>query len=190
MKIVGALGEATLQASIYEPLIEVLAAAGSAPMTVAELVAHTRLKHLQLPQIVQAMLVLMGGGNAFPARRPTAEAARRCASLNAYVCHRAAFAGDLQYLASPVTGSAIHVDRIQQLLIGAMSAGVGETRDQVKHAWSALSAQGEVLSKDGKPIEGADANLAELERQAVDFHRKRLPILRTLGVVKDAGQEG
>jgi hypothetical protein len=48
--------------------------------------------------------------------------------------------------------------------------------------WSVLAEQNQRIVKEGKPIESPEDNLAELLTQAREFHDKRLPVLKTLGI--------
>ena len=52
----------------------------------------------------------------------------------------------------------------------------------MKDVWGILSAQGQLLVKEGNPIKSPQENLAELAKQAREFSEKRLPILRALQV--------
>jgi hypothetical protein len=45
-----------------------------------------------------------------------------------------------------------------------------------------LAAQGEKIVKDGKPLETAEEQLAELVNQANEFYEKQLPILKALQI--------
>jgi hypothetical protein len=48
--------------------------------------------------------------------------------------------------------------------------------------WDVLAAQGQRLVNDGKPIEDAEANLAELRARAETFRTKMVPVLKQLGI--------
>lgn len=48
--------------------------------------------------------------------------------------------------------------------------------------WTILQAQGQKLLKEGKTLETAEENMAELTRQAEEFAQKRLPILKALQI--------
>ena len=51
-------------------------------------------------------------------------------------------------------------------------------------AWDMLAAQGQRVAKDGKALESAEENLAELARQAGEFADKRLPVLQALQITE------
>ena len=87
------------------------------------------------------------------------------------------------FLASPVIGGGVAVDRFQQLFLLARQTGRPQPEGWAQFAWEAISAQGQRLLKDGKAIESPKENLAELLAQAKEaFSSKRLPILQALGI--------
>jgi hypothetical protein len=183
--VVGALGEATLQEHIYQPLIQVMAENGHAPKKFGQLIAHPKLKGLDFAQLLQAMLVLIGAGHAHPAQSvPSRSPHDHCKALNRHLCERGRSRGDIGFLASPVTGAGVPVPRFQQLWLLALQQGKKTAAEQAAFAWEVLSAQGQHLLREGKPIASAKAGIAELTNMARDFAAKRLPILKALGVAE------
>jgi hypothetical protein len=81
------------------------------------------------------------------------------------------------YLASPVTGAGVQVNRQQQLFLLAADAGKTSSTEQAKFAWETLAAQGQRVMKDGKPLETPEENLLELSNQIAEFYERRVPIL-------------
>ena len=55
-------------------------------------------------------------------------------------------------------------------------------KDGADYAFRVLKAQGQSIIKEGKALEGDDANLAELRAQHEAFTAKRLPLLKALGI--------
>ena len=53
-----------------------------------------------------------------------------------------------------------------------------EAEDCIKFAWRTLSSQNQKIVKNGKPLDTAQENLAELTEQAKTFSLKVLPILK------------
>jgi SAM-dependent methyltransferase len=182
MNVRGALGEATLQEPVYRPVIEVLAEDNYAPKKFAQLVAHPKLKALALVQLMSAILVLTGAGHVHPAQGSVTSARTRCRALNRYLCERARSTGDIQYLASPVTGGGVPVPRFEQLFLLALQSGQKNEAEQAAFAWASLSGQGQRVLKDGKMLESPEENIAELTDVAHKFATKRLPILKALEV--------
>jgi hypothetical protein len=89
---------------------------------------------------------------------------------------------DINFLASPVTGGGVTVRRFEQLFLLARAQGRKQPAEWAQYLWQVLSSQGQKILKDGKTLDTAEQNLAELNEQAKTFSEKRLPILRALGV--------
>ena len=182
MKVAGSLGEATLQEEIYRPIVQALADDGYAPKTLSQLAANPKLSSIPPPQLVQALLVLTGGGQVHPAQEPSRQARARCAAMNRYVCERARSSSDISFLASPVCGGGIVVLQFYQLFLLAAQHGKRSPSDQAAFVWNIFASQGRRIIKDGKPVESPEENLQELSKQATEFADKRLPVLKALGV--------
>ena len=90
---------------------------------------------------------------------------------------------DIAYLASPVTGGGVPVNRFQQLFVMALQQGKKKPEDWAAFVAQILASQGQKIVKDGKPIETAQEQLAELTTQATDFATKQLPILKALQII-------
>lgn len=186
MTVTGALGEANLQPEVYTPLLDGFAkpAANGRPAAIAlrQLLAdHPEIAALGWARIQQAILVLVGANHLQPCP-PDAkgEAARRDSTrrFNAAVLEKARYSADLNYLASPVTGGGLAVDRFQQLFLLALA---NKEKDPADFVWRLLAAQGQRLVKEGKTLESAEDNLAELRLRYTSFE-KRLPTLKSLGI--------
>ena len=184
MKLPVTVGNVTLQEKVYKPLIDALAEHNFAPKTVAELALHPSNQGRPLPQLIEALIILTGAGHVQPAQDSEAVklAKPRCEALNSHLLHRARFSDDVAFLASPVIGGGVAVGRFQQLFLLARQTGKPQPEDWVQFAWEAISAQGQRLLKDGRTIETAEENLAELLVQANAFSTKRLPVLEALGI--------
>ncbi|KAA5606080.1 methyltransferase domain-containing protein [Roseospira marina] len=180
-KVKGALGEAELQEAIYGPVVEGLAADDFAPKSIADLRARPGCQDLTVPHLIQAMQVLCGLGSAAPAHDPaTAKTVRKTSrALNTELCRRAQFSEDVQFLAAPLIGTGVAVNRFEQLFLRAAER---KEADPPAFVWRLLQAQGQVLRKDGQPITDPEANVAELRARYDTFQTKRLPILRRLGI--------
>ena len=106
----------------------------------------------------------------------------RAAALNRYLMKKSRFSG-IGYLASPVTGGGINVDRLSQLML----LGISEGRDQVKElssfVFDILNSQGQRLIKDGQTLESEQDNRAELMRLCETFKEKALPLYQRLRLI-------
>jgi SAM-dependent methyltransferase len=121
-------------------------------------------------------------GSRSPAQVPSRKAQARSPALNRRLCERARGSDTFTFLASPVTGGGVPVNRQQQLFLLAAHNGKRTPSEQAKFVWDTLEAQGHRVIKEGKMLETPDENLAELSREAEAFAEKRAPILKALGV--------
>jgi len=155
------------------------------PKTLGQLEQALQARGLGFPQILEAALVLTGTGALSPAYSEEAaqKAKKRTERLNTHLLHTARGSGDVQYLASPVTGGGVAVPRFQQLFLLARQGGHKTPSDWAAFAWNLLKIQGHRIMKEGKPLETEEENLAELVRQAEAFQHNRLPVLKALQVV-------
>lgn len=182
LKVTGALGEATLQEAVYGPVLDQLA--DHKPKSLAQLEQALASPDLTFAQILQAIVVLSGAGVLLPVQdeAATSKARKRTAQLNTHLMVKARGSNELNYLASPVTGGGINVARFHQLFLLARQLGHKEPRAWAQYAWEILAMQGQRLVKDGKTLETAEENLAELTAQATEFAEKRLPVLKALQI--------
>lgn len=179
MKVTGALGEADLQPDVYTPLLDALA---DGPASVEQMMrADKKIADLGWPRLMQAMAILSGSGNVHPCLPVNGEADRaaRTRAFNAAVCARAKTSTSLNYLASPVTGGGIPVDRFGQLFLGCRRA---DDPDPVASVWSLLKLQNQRVVKDGKPLQTEAENVTELKQRLAEFEENRLPVLMKLGI--------
>ena len=183
LKVTGAIGEATLQEAVYNPILDAIA--DHKPKSLAQLEQLTKDKGVSWAQLTQAVLILAGAGylEAVQDEALAPKARKHTDKLNAHLVDKARGSSDVSYLASPVTGGGVTVGRVQQLFLLALSQGKKQPAQLAQTVWKIFEAQGQRLLKDGKKLETAEENLAELTSQAQVFADKRLPILKALQVV-------
>jgi hypothetical protein len=189
LKVTGALGEATLTESVYQPLLSLMA--DHRVRTVKEMHDAVHTQGVSYEQLLQAVLVLAGSssslaglGHLLPVQDEAvvAAAAPHAALLNQQLMKKSRSQADIRFLASPLTGSGVHVSRFEQLFLLAVAEGANDPAQWAATAWAVLSQQGQRIIKDGVTLESAEQNLAELNAQAVVFKDTKLPILKALGV--------
>ena len=180
MTVTGTLGEVSLKEDIYKPIIETLAEEAYAPKTIAQILGKN--PTLDFGKVLQAVIVLTHYGYACPCQDEStiSQVRNKCERLNAELCDRARHSGAITYLASPVVGGGVLVDRIYQLFITAIKKGIANAPE---YAWINLSNAGEVILKDGKPLEGKEANLQELQAKFKKFSTEDSVILRSVGII-------
>jgi hypothetical protein len=183
LKISGSLGEANMSEAIYAPILDLMSDHKSS--SIQELASNLQDKSINFAQLVQATMVLVGSGHmaSVQSEAQITKAKQTSAKLNKALIERARFSAEITFLASPVTGGGIAVNRFQQLFLLAMRNGKNHPQDWASEVWAVLSSQNQRLLKEGKTLESAEENIQELVNQANEFARKRLPILKALEVV-------
>jgi len=182
-KVTGAVGEASLREDIYKPILDLMA--DNKPRTIGEIERALPSGLITFPILQEAVMLLTGSGDFSPVQDDGAikDARIKTRSLNANILERApASAAHTEYLASPVTGGGISVNRIVQLFLLARMQGKKTSKEWAQFTWQILQVQGQRLLKDGAPLQSPEENIAEIERQASEFERLRLPILVALQI--------
>lgn len=182
LKMTASLGEADLSEAIYVPVLEFLADHNA--RTIDEVAVCLKSKNVSLPQVIQAVMVLSGAGHMASVQSDVqiAKAKHATNKLNQTLMDKARFSADTSFLASPVTGGGILVNRFEQLFLLAMGQGKKMPNEWAQAVWATLASQNHRLVKEGKAIETAEGNLEELTKQAQEFSTKKLHILKALGI--------
>lgn len=180
----GALGVADLAADVYDPILDLLA--DYQPHSLGEmeqaLAGHGK---IGLQEIVQAMFIFTHRGEIQSAQAAETIAAvrERSQRLNHHLIDHARGSGDINYLASPVTGGGIEINRFQQLFLLAHHNGLNQAPDLAAFVWSILEPMGEDITKYGRPLQTTEDKLAELTERAADFLRRDLPMYQGLQLI-------
>jgi SAM-dependent methyltransferase len=182
LKVSGALGEASLSESVYNPVLDLLA--DHRPRSLGQLEQALAGRGLSFAQLLQAVLVLVGAGFVAPAQDDAQVGRTRkyCDKLNGRLQDKARSSGDIGFLACPLTSGGIPVGRFGQLFLLARAQGHKQPHDWAVFVLNILQAQGQRILKDGRALEGTDENLAELARQAIEFAETQLPMLKALQI--------
>ena len=182
LKVVGALGEADMSESVYAPILDLLA--DHKGKTLGQIEQQVKDKGITFAQIIQVAMVLAGAGHLDLAQddQSITKARKQSDKLNVHLCQKARDSNDVGYLASPVTGGGVTVDRFQQLFLLSLAQGKNQPAEWAQATWQILAAQGQKLLKEGKALETDRENLAELTEQAQTFADKQLPILKALQI--------
>lgn len=183
LKVTGSLGEATLNVGVYVPILDLLA--DYKPRTLGQIEQAVQNKNIVFSQVLQAMMILIGKGDVTLVQEEVSasKAKRSTDKLNLHLMNKCRGSNDFAYLASPLTGGGVSVNRFQQLFLLARHQGKKTPGDWAQFAWQHLAILNQRLTKEGKIIESEDESLAELSRQASEFADKRLPMLKALQVI-------
>ncbi|MCX7180684.1 MAG: methyltransferase regulatory domain-containing protein [Proteobacteria bacterium] len=182
LNVTGTLGEAAMLDAVYAPILDFLA--DHKPQTLGQIEQAVKHKGVMATQLAQAVMILAGAGPLSAAQDEAmiSKVRKRTEKLNAYLCDKARGSADTGYLASPVTGGGIAVDRFQQLFLLAISQGKRQPAEWAQFVWQVLASQGQKVLKEGKALETAEDNQAELTAQAGIFAEKQWPILKALQI--------
>lgn len=182
MKFPTALGEATLPAQTFEPMIEYLAADGYRPKTFEEPIRQGR---LNVPALENMLIPFVHQGYILPCQSEDVieQVKPQCDALNDYICRRARTSFNVQYLASPVTGMGMTVGKLEQLFVSLIKSGSSSVEELARGVWQMFLVSSERMIRDGKMLPTEQENLVELRALAQKFSETMLPTLRALQIV-------
>ncbi len=174
------VGQVTLQEKVYKPFVEILEAEG--PKTVDELMAHEKLQGIKLNSIWQACMILAGLQHIDPVFEQDEIDKRKKSTdrFNAALLRMARDSDRLRYMATPASGSASNVNRLEMLFMLAEQEGV---KDPPQYVWDLFKERGHRLRKEGKVLESDKENLEHIRGEFENFTEQRKPILSGLGVI-------
>jgi SAM-dependent methyltransferase len=182
LSVAGSLGQRDMAPNVYNPILDVLA--DGDPIAIGDLERAVRTAGLGLGTVYEALMVLAGKGDLAIVQHEAAQADAKVRTdrLNLHLLEKARGSGELNYLASPVTGGGIAAGRFHQLFLLGLRQGRQGADDLARFAWEILSLQGQRVVKDNTPLDSDADNLTELAAQAREFIDKRLPALRILQI--------
>ena len=171
------VGKLQLRSDVHGPLIDQL---HKGPITVREAIESSPQPAANWGSITDVIKILVGRGDLQPALPAEGDSARTASvrAFNNAVLARAMDSPEFGYLASPVTGGGVRVDRLTQLYLFAQMRGLADPAELLAKL------------KQGAAAPGDDATPPTIEA-ARDFARKEtariesdvVPLLRKLAVV-------
>ena len=183
LKITGRAIEGQLSEAIYLPLLQLLA--DYQPHTVDELEDALADQGLNLVQIFEAVLVMIGKGNLMLAQDAAAvDAATGPAQrLNLALFEHARSSEEIAFIASPVLGAGVSAPRIVQLFLLAYGEGARGVAALTDFVWHTLLSQDHRMVKDGVRLDAPADSIAEIAQQAERFEQDFLAIYLALRVI-------
>ena len=183
LKVPTGLGDAQMSAPIYSPILDFLA--DNKPRTVGEIERIIKGQGVTFAQLRQAIMVLTGSGylGSVQDDKTGRSAMISAKKLNDCVINRARGSGDINFLASPLTGGGVPVNRFQQLFLLAISQGKRLPAEWSQFVWHILSEQIEDYGKTDTILASAQAAQEELDSLAGTFAEKQLPVLKALQII-------
>ncbi|RTL24755.1 MAG: methyltransferase [Rhodocyclaceae bacterium] len=182
LRIAGPIGEVGMQAAVFNPILDVLS--DHAPKTIGQIEDIIKKQGVLFAQLTEAVMILTGAGSlaAVQDDEQISVAQTHTSRLNALLINKARDSDSIHFLASPVTGGGIAMNRIQQLFLLARQKGLTQPAEWAHEIWQTLQAQGQKLTHEGKTLESAEENIAVLTKQAREFMEAHLPILQALKI--------
>lgn len=137
-----------------------------------------------LYSLAQVMCALIDAGLAAPVQKKEKQikASQTSDRLNAYLETLAIDKGDVRYLGSPVLGGGIAVNRLDMLFLLALRHGAKNSQDMASFALQCLTGAAQHILENGAPITDHASALEHLTKQADNFIRTQLPVLKNLMV--------
>ena len=179
MKVRVHLGELNLNEERYRPVLEYLEKDNFRPKDLRE---YLSAENIQPSFLFEVILVLVYAGHVMPCQSENAvkQVKRSCERLNAHICERANFSGDIAFLASPLTGCGVEVGRFQQIFIAQYKAGNKTTDKLAETAWKILSRNGErMMVEDKQKLSNEDGETAR-PRKILETPEENVAHLKTL----------
>lgn len=176
MTIDTALGKLQLRPDIYNPLLEAL---GEGPVTLRNLIDRLPEPRPNWISLTDAIKVMVGRGDLQPCLSEDGDARRADSTraFNSAVMARASWSTELGYLASPVTGGGVRVDRVTQTLLLARRDGLVDV-----HKWLEKLADSKSLAAAGAQSLSAEEARAAIKKEAARLEGNVLPLLHRLGI--------
>jgi SAM-dependent methyltransferase len=183
LKVMGALGEASMSEPIYTPLLDYMA--DHKVRSLGQIEQALKGHQLHFAQIMQVVMVLAGAGHLAPVQDEgvISKARKSSDKINAHLMAKSRIGSEVKYLASPVTGGGLGVGRVPQLFMHLILQGHKQPAQWPALAWEIIKVQGQKLLKGDKTLETDEDNLAELTELAKVFVDKQWPMFKALQII-------
>ena len=180
LKCTGYNKSLAIKEELTKPIIEHLAADNRSPKDFTDfLKKHPEVSERILLIFIKAMVRAETIAPCQP-EETVAIAKPCCDRLNRYICKTALIEEKVNYLASPLTGCGVAVNRIQLMFLHLLWNGFDKKKipEEVQRI---LASQGQALLKDGKPLNTTDG-LKDLRQTYKKFESELRPLLQVLRI--------
>jgi hypothetical protein len=163
----------------YRPLAEMLSQ-GTVPL--GRVRDEAQDSQWPVQQLMECVAVLMANNLVHPIlpSGSTQQAKAAVQRLNQAIARANALGAELPWIAAPLTGSAMHADILETIMLGAVLSGCPTQLDALtERAMVSLSASGRTLEHAGEPKEAR----AIVARLAQNFCAERVPVFERLGIL-------
>ncbi len=179
------VGEVQLHKELYEPLVQLMS--DFETRSIKDMLSTEQMKDpVVVGRFCEACMILTAH-NVFAVvqsadnQEKSLEGVYR---LNEHILELAEGETNIQLLASPLTGGAINVDKLEQIYLLAMRRGFSAVSEIAEFSWQILRKQGVRMVREGKTLSTSSENIEELNRLISIFTEQKLPLLKKMKVLK------
>ena len=175
-------GAINIDAKLGEKIFEYLSAENYRPKNFKAFLQENNF----VPTMIEGLLIILAhSGKILPCQTDDVveKVLPKCHALNKYICERAKFSDEIQFLASPVTGGGVPLNRFERIFTAAIFDGKNTVDEIADYSWKIFKAQGQFLVIQGKTLQTAEENINQFKTAVQPFLENRLPVLKTLQVV-------
>ena len=183
LKVQGALGTANLNEQIYIPIIEFLSS--HSVITLEEIYYATNKSTLNYNNLMEVVMLLVAKGNLSLVQDDVKynKSKIHAQKLNHYFIENSINNENINYLASPLTGSAFFVSRIELMLLNESNLNNKQINLNPEKVFEKLSSLGQKLITASKPLLTKEDNIKELNEIANNLIKKKIPILKKISII-------
>lgn len=182
-KVTGMRGEASLDEKVYKAILSRMESYD--PITFENLKSDLVPQQMNANQLLQAITVLYGTGeiSSVSERYQDKSVIESSQALNLLMMHKNLSSYLFQYLASPITGGGVRVDKIHQVFLLNVRSLSEKAEHLVVFAKQYLDGLGQKLVIDGEVIRDNAKEQQELLRIANEFLEKHLKMYTSLKLI-------
>jgi hypothetical protein len=183
LKVQGSLGTANLNEQIYIPIIEFLSS--HSVITLEEIYYATNKSTLNYNNLMEVVMLLVAKGNLSLVQDDVKynNSKIHTQKLNQYFIENSINNENINYLASPLTGSAFFVSRIELMLLNESNLNNKQINLNPEKVFEKLSSLGQKLITASKPLLTKEDNIKELNEIANNLIKKKIPILKKISII-------
>jgi hypothetical protein len=172
-----------LNEQIYIPIIKFLSS--HSVITLEEIYYATKKSTLNYNNLMEVVMMLVAKGNLSLVQDDIKcnKSKIHTQKLNQYLIKNSMNNENINYLASPLTGSAFFVSRIELMLLNESNLNNKQINLDSEKVFEKLSSLGQKLITASKPLLTKEDNIKELNEIANNLIKKKIPILRKISII-------
>ncbi|MBF0752580.1 MULTISPECIES: class I SAM-dependent methyltransferase [unclassified Pasteurella] len=171
-----------LNEGLFNPVLDILQ---DHKIHLVREIVETLKERFNEADIFNALAILAGKNNLVVVQSEQAieQAKPHCIAFNRYVLEQSRSSQfSINYLVSPISGGAHHIDMVQRWFLLAHIEGIAKHK-QLDFAWHLLKSNGLFMAKEGKTLQDDSEGKAMMKALYNEFLEKQLPSLKCLGII-------